>query len=140
MEAVAFVRLKQFKVDRNGIPVSRLVIFRKVHSHWTVVLDAAKGIRNPVGYVGSDYIDDSYGYPGYRVSFSDRRSDDKPAFVLWLYFLGTDGEPEGIAAEISWNPAVGRFQEFGGGDQPPLRFLPELKNPPHIRSSRNKSP
>jgi len=136
MDSIAFVRLKQFSEDQNGIPVSRLVILQKVDSQWKTALDAARQIQNPAGYVGIDYIDDSQQYLGYRANFLDRRSDGKPAFLVQLSYLRTDGKPEGVPIEISWNPTAGRFQEFSV-NQEPEGFKTELKNPPHIHGTKS---
>jgi hypothetical protein len=133
--AVGFVKLKQFAENRDGVPVSRLVILQKANSQWSVALDVAKQIQNPSGYVGIDYIDDSQNYSGYRVLFLGRRSDGKPGFVLQLTYLRSNGKSEGIPLEISWNPVTKRFQEFSTNEEPE-GFRPELKNPPHINSSR----
>ncbi|HJZ80431.1 MAG TPA: hypothetical protein VKD91_08795 [Pyrinomonadaceae bacterium] len=136
LESVAFIRLKQFAEGPDGIAVSRLVILQKVDSQWNLALDAAREIQNPTGYIGIDYIDDSQQYPGYRASFSDRRSDDKAAFDLELSYLNPDGTTEGIATEISWNSATKRFQEFSV-NRIPEGFQTELRNPPHIHSGKN---
>jgi len=136
VESIAFVRLKQFSEDPNGIPVSRLVILQKVDSQWKTALDVARQIQNSAGYVGIDYIDDSQQYSGYRANFLDQRSDNHPAFVLHLSYLRTDGKSEGVPIEISWNPAAGRFQEFSA-NQEPEGFKTELKNPPHIHGAKS---
>jgi hypothetical protein len=135
LQTVAFAKLKQFDENQNGIPVSRLVILRKVDSQWSVALDVDKQIQNPSGYVGIDYIDDSQVYPGFRVLLSDRRSDGKTALDLQLYYLGLDGKTEGVPVEISWNPVAGRFQEFSVNSEPE-GFRAELKNPPHIHTAK----
>ena len=136
LESVAFIRLKQFAEGPDGIAVSRLVILQKVDSQWKLALDVAQQIQNPTGYIGIDYIDDSQQYPGFRALFSDRRSDGKAAFDLDLSYLNPDGTTEGIATEISWNPATKRFQEFSVNKEPE-GFQKELRNPPHIHIGKS---
>lgn len=139
LEVVAFLRLKQFKENKDGIPVSRLVILRRVGATWSLVLDVDKQIKNPSGYVGIDFIDDDqdYYFSGYRALL-DVRSDDPSAFALGLSFIKHDGEvDEGLPIDVSWNSAVGRFQEFNINKEP-SGFQSETKNPPHIHSRKPK--
>jgi hypothetical protein len=135
--AIAFIRLKQFTENREGIPISKLVILRQTDSRWEVTLDVAKQIRNPYGYVGIDYIDDSEQYPGFRVAISDR---GKQPFVLELSYLRQDGGSEGIPIYISWNPATSRFQELASNEGDPDEFKGELRNPPRISHGRRSVP
>jgi hypothetical protein len=79
-----------------------------------------------VGYIGLDFLDDSYIPLGYRLEIGDRRSDDAPGLALWLTDLNKDGQPEGIGVQVSWNPAVHRFQEFTTNEDPE-GFRPEVK-------------
>lgn len=142
LECVAAVRLRQFRETADGTPVSKFVILRQVSSSgWSTDLTADKNwIRNDAGYVGFEAdssIDDSYRITGYRVSFFDHNSDGVPGFTISLYYLTPSGENDGTSVEVSWNPSVGRFQEFDyGGD--PEGFRPEVKNPPHIRTRESK--
>jgi len=134
LEAVAVLRLEQFRDRGDSIAVSKLVILRQNSPEWNVELTADRGwIRNSAGYVGIEFIDDSEQIFGYRASFSDRRSDDVAAYTIYLNFLSPTGHNEGTAIEISWNPSVARFQEFAYGEDPE-GFKPEIKNPPHIRT------
>jgi hypothetical protein len=135
VEVVAYTRIKKFKQNSEGVPISKLVVLQKNNSHWDVVLNVSKEIKNPFGYIGLDYIDDSQDYPGFRVSFSDHRSDGVRAFVILLFYIGTNGEIEGIPTEVSWNGMVARFQEFSVNEAPE-GFKPELKNPPHIKNKK----
>jgi hypothetical protein len=132
IEAVAIARLAPDATVRKDILVSRAMILRREGSEWSVVLDATEQIKNEQGYIGLDYIDESSGFYGYRLSLDDRRGDDQPAFTIYLTDLGPDKEPQGAATEINWNPNVGRYQEFSYGDYPAV-FKPEVKNPPRLR-------
>lgn len=129
-EAVAALRLKSVPTREECAPVSHVVVLRSDKAHWTTALDVAKEIKNPEGYVATDYIDDSYHFPGYCLELSDKRSDGATAFTIFLTYLNPSGAVEGSSTEISWNNKVNRYQEFAdvGG------FKPEIKNPPHINT------
>jgi hypothetical protein len=137
LETVAAIRLTQFKETKaDGIPVSKLVILRRERMQWAVELTADKNwIRNGVGYIGIDFIDDSDDFVGYRCLCSGEGSQDVPGFGIALFYLSPQGDNEGIDTDINWNPAVGRFQEYAFYDDPP-GFKPENKNPPHIRTRK----
>ncbi len=138
LEAVAAIRLKQFRTTADGVPISKLVILREQKSRWVVELTADKNwIRNNIGYLSDATADSaqlirflaSYSahFIGYRVSFSDRRSDEASDFTIWLYILSPTGINEGTSLEISWNPSAQRFQDFAYG-QDPEGFRPEIKD------------
>jgi hypothetical protein len=131
LESVAAIRLnpKQFPSTNGGVSVSKLVVLRQGALRWDVELRADKTITNNAGYVGAEFIDDSAQKIGYRVSFSDRRPDDTPGFTIELSYLQPNGNPES-PIEVSWNPAIQRFQEYTANEEP-VGFRPEIKNPPH---------
>jgi hypothetical protein len=136
LEVAAAIPLRPFRADASGTAVSRLVILRKAAgtSRWVNEFTADKDwTRNPAGYVGVEYIDDSFKYTGYRVSFSGRRSDGAPGFTLFLFSLNPNGSNEGVPLEVGWNRSVKRFQEFSY-EAEPVGFRAEIKNPPHIRT------
>lgn len=134
LETVAAVRLRPSLDEGNWFAVSELVVLRQNGSEWTKEFSAdRKWMRNPVGFIGIDFIDDSDPFIGYRASFSDRAH----GFCIAASYLAPDGESEGIATEICWNPAVGRFQEFSY-NQDPEGFKPEVVNPPHIRQKSSQ--
>lgn len=131
LEAVVVVRIAGARGDKSdGIPVSRLAILRHEPSGWQSVLNASRYITNEAGYIGIEFIDDSYPFRGYRVAFYGERSDGKQAFVLCL---GHIGDPGSVPIEISWNPQVGRYQEFAFNEEP-SGFKSEIKNPPHLKN------
>ncbi|MEW5980348.1 MAG: hypothetical protein AB1898_31560 [Acidobacteriota bacterium] len=138
IEALAIAKLTADPGSGKDILISRAIILRREGSEWNVVLDAAEQIKNKEGYIGLDYIDESSGFYGYRLTLNDRRGDEQPAFTIYLTDLGPDGEPQGTAIEINWNPDVGRYQEFSYGDYPAV-FKPELKNPRRLRSGDGNS-
>ncbi len=138
MEVVAGIRVPGLKDDRNGAPISKLVILRQGNSQWEIELNVDKEITNSAGYVGFNFIDDSHPFPYYRVNFTDQGASwgaRKPSqFTLVLLPMTQDGrvDPRDIGFGIGWNPAVGRFQEIEpNGEQ----FASEIKAPKHIRSS-----
>lgn len=128
LETVAAIRHQHFQ-SGEGIPVSKLVILRESALRWQVELNVDKWITNHSGYLGIEFIDDSAEHVGYRVNFSDHRSDDAPGFTVQLRYLHRNGASE-WPIEISWNPAVKRFQTYAYDEDPP-RFESEVKNPPH---------
>ena len=113
LEVAAFVRLKELRTTADGIPLSKLVVLRQEKSRWVVELAAdQKPPRNPVGYIGIDYIDDSRELGLYRVSFYDEGSHEIPGFTIDLFYLSPRGQNEGIPVEIAWNRSLARFQEY----------------------------
>jgi hypothetical protein len=143
LETVAAIRLRQFKTLRNSIPVLRLVVLRQNGSRWETMLtaDMQNLIRNSIGYIGVDFIDDSEDedFVGYRVSFSTEGTRGAPRFMIWLKYLDREERDEGVAIGISWNPSVGRFQEYSENYEP-MGFHPEKKNPMHLRLHEQKPP
>lgn len=136
LEAVAGTRVAGMKDDRNGVPVSKLIILRRSQSAWNTELRVDEEITNPAGYVGCDFIDDSHPFPYYRVDIAAQWGAPDPSkFTLVLLSMTRGGrvDPEELGIGIGWNPAVERFQEIDpNGEQ----FVPEVKAPRHIRSSR----
>lgn len=136
LEVVGAIRLTQFRATADGVPVSKLIVLQQQESRWVTELTADENaIRNPAGYIGVDFIDDSDKFSRYRVSFYDKDSHQVPGFTLAVFYLSPDGHNEGIPVEISWNPSVERFQEYTENHAPP-GFQPENKNPPHIRTRK----
>ena len=121
---------------KNAIHVSRLLIARAQHGQCSIVLDAGKnGPRNPIGYIGIEFIDDGGDFYGYAVQFSSDAGDPKHKVDLNLTWLNPEHEPEGMGIEIGWNEKVGRYQEYRlEDDSSPERFKPEVRNPPHRNS------
>ncbi len=121
---------------KKGMYVSRLLIARARHERCSIVLDASKnGPRNPIGYIGIEFIDDDSKFFGFAVEFSSDSSDPKHKVGLNLTWLNPEHEPEGMGIEIGWNDKVGRYQEYQlEGDSSSGTFKPELRNPPHINS------
>ena len=131
LEAIAVTPLSGVTQSQGQVAVSRVVVIRKGSSRWSTELNAQKQITNPVGYLGIDYIDDSYSPPGYLLAVQDHRSDNSPGLTLWFTEISPKGEnDEATPIEVSWNPAVSRFQEFTT-NQDPQGFRSEIKNPPH---------
>ena len=131
VETVAAIRIKRFPATEAGIPVSKLAVLRRAHGGWISELAVDNdSMRNSVGYIENG-LRRLPGPPsiGYRVSFS-KHSEDAPGagFTVWLCFLHSSGENEGLPLEITWNPAVKRFQRFSYEDMQHA-FQPEVKNP-----------
>jgi len=134
LETVAAIQLKKFSTNADGIAVSKFVVLRQERARWITELTADNyPPRNSVGYIGIDFIDDSDLQGRYRVSFDGVGSTQTPGFTIYTYYLSPRGHNEGIAVEIGWNPAVGRFEELAD-DQYPQKFKSEIKNPPHIHT------
>jgi hypothetical protein len=136
LEAVAAIRVRGLKDDKDGIPISKLMILRRDKSQWNLELNVDKEITNSAGYVRSEIIDDSHPFPYYRVCLIDNLGNCDPSkSILGLTAMSRKGKivKGEIGIAIRWNPAVGRFQEMepqGEG------FAPEEKNPKHIRTSK----
>ncbi len=139
VEAVVAIRVRDLKDNRNGIPISKLVILRQGNSRWNSEINVDKEITNSAGYVGFNFINDSHPFPYYRVNFSDRGARwgarDPSQFTLVLRPMTRDGKiDEGdVGIGIGWNSAVGRFQEIDPNGE---EFAPEVKNPKHVRRSK----
>jgi hypothetical protein len=125
---VTVVKIRPGKDQR--LLVKDLAVLRWVGNDWKPVIRASKWITNDAGYIGIDYIDDSFRFYGYEAQVADVRSDGKSGFVLLLSYLTRSLDREGIPIEIAWNPLIGRFQEFSTNEEPE-GFKLELKNSPH---------
>lgn len=124
----------QTKQPKNGMYVSRVVIARAQHGRCLIVLDAGKnGPKNPVGYIGIEFIDDGGDFYGYSVEFASGIRDPKHKGDLYLTWLNPDHEPEGMGIAIGWNEKLGRYQEYQEESSSEM-FKKELSNPRHINS------
>jgi hypothetical protein len=137
LEAVAAIHLKQFRTTKVGIAVSKFVVLRREKLEWTTVLTAdQEAIRNTLGYIGADFINDSDTCSRYRVSFYDEGSHEVPGFTIVVSYFRPDAQGDaGAPVEIAWNRSVGRFQEYNE-NQDPLGFQAEKKDLPHIRTAK----
>jgi hypothetical protein len=118
---------------KKGFYISRLLVVRTQAGHCAIVLDVGKdGPKNPKGYVGIEYIDDSASFYGYKFEFGTVPKDPefKQNYKCLLFFdwLNNKHEPEGEGLIIAWNETVGRFQEV---DSSWDFFKPEVVNPSH---------
>jgi len=137
LEAIIAVRVAGLSDDRNGIPISALKIVRESGDHWDTQLNVDREVTNGIGYIGTNFIDDSYPLPDYRVNFTDcgakwgTRSASQLTMVL--VSMSRDGkiDPEDMGMAIGWNSAVSRFQEIEPSGE---MFAPEVKAPKHISS------
>jgi hypothetical protein len=140
LEVIAALRVSSLNDDKNGLPVSRLVIARQGTSQWKIELnvDANDAITNDMGFVGVNFIDDSHQFPYCRVDFTDRGAKwgarTGTQFTMVLFSMNRDGKLEDgdIGLGIGWNPAVRRFQEI---DPNGRDFAPEVKSPRHIKAT-----
>jgi hypothetical protein len=137
LEVVAIVRVRGLRENRNGIPISRLVILVRQSGRWVRELNVNEEITNEAGWVGIDFIDDSHSTPYYRLKTSDNGAkwgDRKPSqFTLVLLTMSRTGkvDPEDLGIGIGWNSAVSRFQEI---DPSGTHFIAETKAPKHYRA------
>jgi len=129
LESVAALKRPPFRVGDRSI-VSRLVILRKEPSGWRTALNVSREIQNGAGFLGIDYLDDASPYWGYSVLIENHRADGKPALVLSLAYMANENDMSEVPVDITWNPAVHRYQEFSLNYEP-FGFKPEIKNPPH---------
>src|ERR1039457_6658689 len=91
-------------------------------------------IKNPAGFVGMDYIDDSDASRGFCIDITDRKAPGQ--FSIGLLFIGADGkvDEEALPIDIAWNSKAGRYQEVVSNEGDPVLFAPEKRNVPHINS------
>jgi hypothetical protein len=133
VQAIGLLKIKQLPVTGDGWPVSRLVVAQFRNDRWQSILTASKDwIRNDAGYIGLDYIDDSYQVFGYRAALSESKAGPA-ALLLSLSFLRPNGESEGIPIQIAWNRDVQRYQEVVNNDGP-FVFQAENSKPPHRKT------
>jgi hypothetical protein len=130
-EAVVALGLKP--ISRRCTAVSELRILRHEAAGWKTAFQADRQfqIKNPAGFVGIDYIDESDAYRGFCVDITEHKAQER--FSIALSFIVADGtvDEEGLPIAVAWNTKVGRYQEIlSGGD--PVLFAPEKKNVPHI--------
>ena len=131
LDCVAAATLPDVEPQGEGFLTSRLLVLRRQGENWRVALDAAKWAVNPLGYVGASSLDDSFDFKGLRVVTGDKSPSGQPGITLWISYLDENGEDDGEAKQFSLNPAIGRYQEFDDK----LGFKPELRDPPHVRST-----
>lgn len=135
LEAVVALVLKPNR--KRCTPASRVLILRLREAGWRQVFEARPRfqIRNTEGYVGIDYIDDADFYRGYCVVITDASASQ--LFSIVLAYIGSDGrvDEEGLPIGVAWNRKVGRYQEIASNEGP-LKFAPEIKNPPHINTQK----
>jgi hypothetical protein len=131
LEAVVAVPLKPDRED--CVPVSRLLVLRHDPTGWKPAFEAGphSEIKNPEGYVGIDYIDDSDLYPSYCLKISDAKGGQP--FLISISFIASDDQVDegGIPLDIAWNSKVLRYLEIVSGDGPVV-FAAEKKDVPHI--------
>lgn len=128
-QCLAVVPLGQSKTSNDSLPIRRGVMLEFRDGRWSKVLDISRNIRNGAGYIGIDYLDTGTNY-GYSLSLSDKRSDNVRQFTLFLTHLNDKRQIEGIPIEISWNAALGRYQEFAPNELDPPGYKLEIANPP----------
>ncbi|HEY6445006.1 MAG TPA: hypothetical protein VIY53_00995 [Acidobacteriaceae bacterium] len=133
VEVIAAIRRRSIPADEfGGVVVWKLAVLRDEKGVWKQELLAAdKDVRNPVGSVGIEDVDDSSPFWGFRVNLSNHRDDGKTAFELSIGFVNRIGSPEGLPFSISFNPIVGRYQEFDMHVDPE-GFQKEIKAPRHF--------
>lgn len=136
LEAVVAVRVPGLKDNTLGVPVSALKILRRRGSGWDSQLNVDQEATNNAGYIGADFIDNSYPFPYHWANFTDRGAKwgdrSSSQFTLVLFSMNYRGKvgPDDVGLGIGWNPAVGRFQELEpNGDD----FVSEVKVPKHAR-------
>jgi hypothetical protein len=126
-EVVAVLPAKYPQSPDNYSAIWKMVILRRELSGWRTELTASREVQNDAGYIGLDYIDDSFRFMGYQLNLSGERSDKTRALDIDLFYIErADGGSDASSTNIAWNPAVGRYQEWY-----PEGFRPEIKNPPH---------
>lgn len=136
MEALIIKRIPKKKTGSGkGIYISEARILEKQDTQWKVILTIGEDIKNDEGYVGIDFLDDSFRYYGYELTLDEERGDGVPSFTIYLEYLDEYFKPYGLALEINWNPKVGRYQEYDYGQR---SFRSELKNPEHINRKPNR--
>jgi hypothetical protein len=137
LEAVVVSRVPGLKDNKDGIPVSKLLILREIGTQWKSELEVDREITNSAGYVGINFIDDSHPYPYYRAKFTDEgaqwgaRSASQFTLVLLSMTRGGKIDPEELGIGIGWNLAAGRIQEIEPDGE---HFAPEVTTPKHIRN------
>jgi len=133
LEAVAIIRVPKLVDDQDGVPLKRLVVIQQLNTAWEDELTVENEIKNPVGYLAADYIDDSEPANWFRVSLSGEGTKD---FTIVLRYVDTKGvtDDEGLPDEIGWNPAVNRYQELLLNRE---GFAEEKKTLPHIRTRKD---
>lgn len=133
---IAVVRVPNVVLQHRDIPVSRVFVAQRQGSEWVSQLEVDNQIRNAQGYIGIDFIDDSFVPLGWSLEIADARSDGSQGLTLRFSYLNRNGAKEGIPIEVSWNPSIGRFQEYSQNEDPG-GFKPEIKNPPHKKAGKS---
>jgi hypothetical protein len=135
LETLAVVKLASIAGQGNCVAVSRLAVLRHDGTEWKAELEADQQIKNPEGYIGLSYIDDSYKVRGYCLTVTDRRTGSREPFSIALGYITKNGRFEGVPVYIGWNSKVGRYQEFAGNDDA-AGFNSEVKHPRHVNTAK----
>lgn len=115
--------------DTRGqwVSIRRGIVIEWDGKQWRELLRFDDAIRNDHGYIGISFVDPAFHY-GFALQIEARRSDQTKAFTMYLTWLNADLQPEGAPVEVSWNPKVGRFQEYLSDADAP-GFVTEVVNP-----------
>lgn len=118
LEAIGAVPAAGIPNSPDGIPVSRLALFRQDGTEWTDALSVDKGIRNDDGSITPPRETSAL----YRVTFFAHHFDDgRQRWILQFTPINAAGERTGRPIHISWNEILGRYQQIsleGYGFQP----------------------
>lgn len=91
LQAVGAMKISRFVASEAGWPVSHLIVAQSDGGRWHVVLSASKDwIKNEAGYVGIEFIDDSYRFPGYWAAVN-KRDDGRPGILISLTYMRPNG-------------------------------------------------
>jgi hypothetical protein len=129
LEAVAIRRQHRSDGKEHDVYASRLVILRQEKSGWARALDAAQGIRNTVGYLATDFLDDNASFWAYRVQLHNTLPDDtRRQLTVDLAVMHDERDAWAVGTEVSWDRRVGRFREYSLDPGTP-GFQAENRNP-----------
>jgi hypothetical protein len=134
-EAVAVVKRGPNSASA-GQPITDLAVLQFRDGAWKVALSTDKyGAKNSLGYLGVAFLNDSISKASFHLKLL-QRAEGKSRFTLLLTTDGRDGRTErAVPVAIAWNPAVERYEALNDHG---AKFLPEVANPPTLKSDRSK--
>jgi hypothetical protein len=133
-EAVAVVKRGPNSASA-GQPISDLAILQFRDGAWKVALSTDKyGAKNNKGYLGVAFLNDSISKAAFHVRFLQRPTG-RPRFTILLSSDSKSGKAGALPVVIGWSAKAERYEAL---DDKGTNFLPEVANPPNMRSEKGK--
>ena len=136
IEAIAVVKIGAGTAT-SVLHVTDLAILQFRDGDWKVALSTDKyGAKNNSGYLGVEFLNDAIAKASFRLKILER-GGGRSGFRLLLTSNAKDGRVDkgAVPVVIGWNARVGRYEAL---DDRGAKFMPEVANPPNLKSEKGK--